>query len=438
METKKGTPPMPPKAPTPPKDIIEIEIFSEDQLNILPQIAKDSIVNLADNLPVKELRILNPLITELLKIKELTKIKYVPLPENPTKEDIAAHKENIEEFKEAKRSIVALGKKNSETKSAIKKPLDELGKHVLTIEKQVKIIANEIIETLEKEFKPYIDAEQSKKDAAAKVKSDKEKEAINNLTAENSIQMNTINKSSLITFIKYQMLENKKAEINNAIENYALDSLFLVRDSLSLKTFEQYTVGKELSLLNETELSEIKSHFEKEIISLKNNINLKIKSLELEEENKLLSVNVEAEEEEIYKIPIPIPVPIPQATSIPLPNNQMVSQPPNATLIANSDVFGMIETKTNIPFGGGANAQNMKVVLYPENHNEVSFIDLVLEQISNSKNNVEYILNRFIEDEKIIKSLSDIESIRRVTGAVQLFNKITDYVLNKIPTPNNQ
>jgi hypothetical protein len=387
----------------------EIEIFTVEQLNVLPEEARVSIINLESNLPQKELLILNPLVSELLKIKELTKIKYVPLPEEPTKEELAAHKENIEEFKAAKKSIVALTQQNSKAKSAIKGPLDLLGKQVLTIEKSVKAIADEVLASIELTFKPYLDAEAEKARIAREKKEAKEKEAINKLTEENNAQANAYKKSQLITFLKYEMLGETKLEVNNAIENYSLDKLFSVRDMLSLKTFEQYATGKELELLEAEELDEIKNAFAKEIGLFRNNINTKIEALQLEKDNEQLSYTVEQYVE------------------------KTLAPPPIVSPISNTNVFDVMTNHADTPYGAGANQNTVPVELYPSNSKGVDFLDLVIGEINNCKDNVAYIRKRFLEDETIVKSEEDTKNIERVRGSLFLLDKTILYILNQLP-----
>jgi len=410
METPKMPPP-------PPGAVKEIEIFTVEQLNILPEEARVSIINLESNLPQKELLILNPLVSELLKIQKLTKIKYVPLPEEPTKEDIAAHKENIQEFKDAKKAITALTQQNSAAKSAIKGPLDLLGKQVLTIEKSVKKIADEVLATIELTFKPFIDAEAKKAQDAKDKKEAKEKEAINKLTEQNTAQSNLLKKSTLTTFLKYEMLEETKTEVNNAIENYTLDKLFSVRDMLSLKTFDHFTKEKDLTLLDEEELTNIKVSFQKEIELFKTNINTKITALQLEKDNEKLSDTVEQQAEQLSA-----PLPPPPAPPVPV-----------GTPISNTDVFDVISNGGGQVFGAGANRTNVPIELYPSNPKEVDFLDLVIEQINTCKDNIAYIRKRFTEDSNIVKSEEDAQNIERVRGAGFLLDKTTLYILNQLP-----
>ena len=421
--------PLPPP-PAPLKKVTEIEIFSEEQLNVLPQEAKTSIIELGNNLPTKELLILNPLVAKLLKIKELTKIEYVPLPDNATKEQKEAHKASIEEFKEAKKEIAALKKQNSEAKSAIKKPLDLLGSQVLTIEKSIKAIVEEVFAEIEITFKPYLDEVAEKAAALAKAKTDKANEAINALSAQNLEQANTFKKSQLITFLKYEMLGPTKLEVSNAIENYTLDKLFSVRDMLSIKTFEQFTINQQLDLLDEEELSNIKTFFSKEIKDFISNINVKITALQLEKTNEKLSDTVENQTEQLEAIKLPQPPTPPTFNTIPLapPSPSNFGSP-----ISNTDVFEVMTKANGDAYGSGANQNTVPVKLdiYPKNHNDVDFLDLVIAQINDCKENIEYLRKRYIEDSNIVKTEDDKANIEKVRGAGFLMDKTIDYILGK-------
>lgn len=429
--------PLPPPPGPPKPEVKEIEIFTLEQLDVLPQEAKTSIIHLGNNLPSKELLVLNPLVTKLLKIKELTKIKYVPLPDDATPEQKEAHKASVEEFKEAKSQIAALKKQNGEAKSAIKKPLDLLGSQVLTIEKSINAIALEVLTSIEKTFKPYLDAAKEKKDTAAKAKEDKANLAINTLSDANLAQANTFKKSTLTTFLKYEMLTDTKTETNNAIENYALDNLFTFRDSLKLKTFEMFSAGQDLTILTPEELTSIKTFFTADIDLLVKNINVKITALQLEETNKNLTNTVENQTEQLQATKLPPPPSFgnvfgsPQAFAM----GVIPSAPPvpvsMGSPISNTDVFQVMTESNGQAYGSGANQNTVKIDIYPKNHNEVDFLDLVIPQIEDCKANVEYIRKRFMDDPNIVKTDEDKVNIEKVRGAKFLMDKTIEYILGK-------
>lgn len=385
-------------------EINEIEVFTIDQLEILPQAAKESIISLSNNLPTKELLVLNPLVTELLRIKQLENITYTPLPPNPTKEDLQIYKENIQQFKDAKKQITELKKQNASAKSAIKKPLDDLGKQVLTIEKSINLFADEIVEKLQLTFKPYIDEEAEKAAKALAAKQAKEKEAIAALEEQNQAQALLFEKSKLITFLKYEMLESTKAEVNNAVAQYSLEALFKLRGEFNFKTFEFFTKEKNLSIIPPNELEEIKDYFVTETKTLLASIDGAIKQRELQAANERLLEEVAPEEP-------------------PVQEKQMMSS---------LDAFELANSKTVVPFGQGANPNTVQREIYPSNPHEVDFLDLVIYEIKQCKERVSYIYKRYSESKREFKP-DEAENIRRVRGAIQLIDKVVLYILNQLP-----
>jgi hypothetical protein len=410
--------------PPPPTSVQEIEIFSTEQLNVLPEEARISIINLESNLPQKELMILNPLVSELLKIKELTKIEYVPLSENPTKEEIAAHKENIEEFKSAKKSITALTQQNSKAKSAIKGPLDLLGKQVLTIEKSVKSIADEVLKSIELTFKPYLDAEAEKSRIAKEKKEAAEKAAINTLSAENLAQANQFKKSQLITFLKYEMLNGAKSEMNTAIENYSLEKLIEHKEQLASKCFNDFLGEKELILLTQEEIDETVKFYNNEMNLFLQTIQIKINALQLEKQNEKLTEKVVQQTEQLEI----------KNTVLPPPLVSFIPPVPQGSIISNTDVFGLINQNEEKAFGLGAKRDTVftEEPLYPKNSNEVDFLDLVIDQLNKCKENVQYITQRFSDDTNIPKDNTALFNIQKATASLTLLDKTIAYVQNPI------
>lgn len=383
----------------------EIEVFSIEQLQVLPQDAKESIILLSNNLPTKELMVLNPLVTKLLQIKELENIVYTPLPENPTKEDTAAHKENIQDFKNAIKEITGLKKQAGDAKTAIKKPLDDLGKQVLIIEKSINSLANEISEKVKNTFKPYLDAEAEKAAAALAAKQAKEKEAIDALEKENQAQALLFQKSNLVTFLKYEMLEATKKEVQNALATYSKEALFELRGYMNFKTFEFFTKEKNISLIPPDELNPIKEHFNSEINSMVLSINSAIKQKELETVNERLIEEVAPEEPPV------------QAQK----------------MMADMDAFELANSKTDVPFGVGANPNTVIRDIYPSGQQELDFLDLVIHEINECKERITYIYKRYTESKPNFSD-QETENIRRVRGGIQLLHKVISYILNQLPT----
>ena len=63
----------------------------------------------------------------------------------------------------------------------------------------------------------------------------------------------------------------------------------------------------------------------------------------------------------------------------------------------------------------------------------MDFLDLVIGQINNCKENVAYIRKRYLEDDSIEKSEEDTKNIERVRGSLFLLEKTILYILNQLP-----
>lgn len=411
------------------KEVTEIEIFTEDQLMVLPNDAKESIIALEANLPQKELLVLTPLVIKLLKIKEYAKIKYIHLPPDPTKEQLQIQKDNVLLFENAKKDIAALKKQNGEAKSAIKGPIDLLGKQVLTIEKSINSIIVETLEALEKTFKPYLDAKAEKAKIALDKKNAAATEAINALSAENLAQSNMFKKSTLTTFLKYEMLAAIKLKVQNAIENYGLEALRLLYNELLLKTFEDFAGDKDLSILEaETEFKPIYDSFRSEINSMLDNIKLRSQLLETLKSNEKLSDKIEQQTEQL------------EIRNTILPPPQPVSLPvvPQGTPISNTDVYGAINNA--VVYGSGANNQTVPVYVPKQSVNihTDNFVDLIIAEISGCRDNISYIRKTYEEDTFAAKTVLDFQRIEKALQAVTLLDKVIAYVLStktNVPGP---
>lgn len=399
-------------------EIKEIEIFSQEQLEFLPQDTKDAVINLSSNLPQKELLVLNPLVSSLIQIQDLLKIEFIPLPEEASKEEKEKHKESIESFKSAKKIISAFKQSSAKAKKEIKGPLDALGKNVLVVEKSVNTIAEDILQKIELKFKPYIDAEAEKLRLAAEKKSEKEREAIRQLSEQNEEQSKLVRKGQVTTFLKYEMLENVKEEVKNGIENYSIEKLYKLRDEISLRTFDFDAKGVDTTLLEKDELSVIVVAYIGQLEDMTTNINNRIIAMEALKDNEKLIDRIETIEETV------VPVPIPQ-------NNT-----PFMRAVSTGE---MLQAETpNLELGN----PNIKEVTFSDNPYYVRFsLDPTLSLVENVSRAIAGCRDAIIMLNIEFKStrpetIDNIEEYRRCTGAIKLMDKTILYIKNELPTNN--
>lgn len=384
----------------------EIIIFTDDQLEVLPQETKEVIIGLTHNLPANELKVLNPLIVELLKIKELTKIQYVPLPDDPTAEQKEAHAKSVEKFKAAKKALIEFGKKNADAKTKIKGPLDLLGKEVLKVERSLTTIKDEVLTAIETTFKDFIEAEKEKAAAALEKRNAKAAAAVAALSEENVEKDNIIKKGALMTFLKYEILEGTKADVALAIEKFSLDEVFKLRDGLAMRTFENLAFGKELTLLDEEELASVKKNFENEIAGFTLNLNNRITALQALKDNEKLVDQIEDKNVTF----------------------EVVSSPASESF----DITKSISEGTfTAPFNPNYN-QMAHMEKSTEYIHQMPFVDAVIESINVSMLTIKTLVARF-QEEHPNPTDDEKEEHRRVTGGLKMLNTTQLYILNQLP-----
>lgn len=252
-----------------------IEIFTEEQLNVLPQEAKDVIVYLSENLGSNQIMVLNPLIRELLELEELRKLEY-------KEGDKASEKA----YEDAMRKIGAFNTKAADAKKAMKGPIDQMGKKIVSLEKDLKSIGEEVKTDIQKTFAKYIDAKAQKKAATAE-KKDAEKNAVVEQLSEAQNQTAIVSKrSETSTKLKYGILEPLKNEILSAMDTHTLVALQALKARLlGYEDFDKVVVtngvdlnekiGEEL-IIGEDILPEIKAVYKREYDALLKQVNTKI------------------------------------------------------------------------------------------------------------------------------------------------------------------
>jgi hypothetical protein len=262
-------------------EVIHIaEIITEEQLEILEVSTKETIVSLKEELPLKQLAVLNPMLVELMKVKAFEEIKY-----NPEKE-----KESALEYEEANKQITAFIKLAGEAKSAIKKPLDAIGKNVLKVEKDVIAIASEVRNTIQTEFVIYL----TEKARVAKEKADKiiakEAAAIKLLEDSQREMKDMALKSEIANKIKYEVLEKTSDIVDNAIDAYSLEALNTLSQEIEgysdfqgmLNARNISFISGETELFNQEEQDMLSSFYLRKVASLKKVVDTKIQLKSLE------------------------------------------------------------------------------------------------------------------------------------------------------------
>ena len=240
------------------EEVKEIEILTEEQIAALPDSVKENVVFLTDNLPNKELIQLNPLVSELLSLKDRgNKLRLEKT------EDGEFKKESIEEYKGVKADQRSFNSQLKKTAKAIKDPINKIRAGVIEIEKTFKAESDQIKEDFEEKFKEYEDIRAEK----ARIAQEKKDAAMN-------AEIEKANKE-----VEEQRLKHRKMEIYNdirngkinaeitdktadAVDDYSEEALLNFQTKLSQKSWEDI-IPEDINELNDEVVEELKATFEK-------------------------------------------------------------------------------------------------------------------------------------------------------------------------------
>lgn len=266
-------------------EISEIEVLSEDQIQRLPANAKEDIIFLSKNMNANNLVTLNPLVTTILDIRSRI-LESKTIVEN---EDGNFSKEEIDEYKAIKSDLRSfngdLGRASKKMKAEHKKVIDG----VTSVSKTFKAISDELKNKIEEIQKPFelrksekkAEADK-KKNAALNAEIQKNKDAAELLAIQNK-------KTALYNDIKYTETSEKiTSHVAVSLTSLNKSSLESLKLNISNKTWETITAGKEINLLAEDLIEELKTNFEQ---SKKNAVALiedKLSSIKVQEENAIL------------------------------------------------------------------------------------------------------------------------------------------------------
>lgn len=270
---------------------VTVDVFTEEQLQTLPAETRNDIVFLEQKLPPAQIKALAPLINKMLKIKEYEQLEY--------KE---GDKDQIDTYKMYKKDIAGFKKLIDKVKKEIKGPLDDMGKKVIAIEKFSKSFADEVLNNMAINWKPWEDAERKRLDALAEQRNKKQTEVINKLTEEQQLQANDIKKKNALNHIKYVAAQPYEQEVHNQIENYSLDGLRTLQaklqNALATEVFVAFKnevrgLINEL-IMSETEYQEAASTYQQKIQFLLKTVEDRMEFLRVQQENKTLQTREEA------------------------------------------------------------------------------------------------------------------------------------------------
>lgn len=288
------------------EELKELEVLTPEQIEVLPEEVKENVVYLTDNMNTKDLMVLNPIVKELLAIKD----DVDNLEMKPIGEDGKYDKENIQTFVDAKKRIRSFRSNLKSSATTLKEPYLAIQKSVIAIEKSIKAEADEAYEKAEKTFAEYVKYEedlkaerQSKKDAALQAKVDEANSAAEEANAK-------MEKTNIYNKIKFDLINAKVVEATqDALLNGNKQRLEFLKSEFEAHDYHSAISGIDDSILDEEVRLELQAYYDKSVKNSIGLINDKLKSIQTEIDNKILSSGNKTEEvKEVPLVPVP-PVP---------------------------------------------------------------------------------------------------------------------------------
>lgn len=239
-----------------------IEVINQDEFMKLDTKLQEKIIAITKELNLSSVALFNPLVKAIIDIDAFKVIKYV---ENKP--------ETIQAYKDAKAFIKKFRASVKRTKSSIKKPMLDTGRELDSIEKIFITDATLVLEHLDKEFKPFLDAEQEKKDKAQAKRDKKKDDAIKELSQESVDNKLVIERMNVFNRINKQI----GLYVSSATEQAKSYSKEALQEEFAILTNTKFEIplADEVFLLSD-QSEELKVAFHSAIKSAKLILNMKI------------------------------------------------------------------------------------------------------------------------------------------------------------------
>jgi hypothetical protein len=266
------------------KEVKEIEILTPEQIERLPDTVHDNVVFLTENVRPQELVKLNPLVSELLNMRDhLSKLEVVK------DKDGKITKDSIDDYKELLKTQRSFNGTLTKTAKVLQKPYQDINKGFIEIKKTFKEESDKVKEAAEEIFAEYEEEkarkaaeQQAKKDAALNAQIEEANREAEELKNKTKIS-NTYNEIKF-TQIAYEITEKTQDAILESNE----ESLNRFKAGIAQKTFEKATMHLDVSILDADVLSELKMNFAKAKRNAILSIDQKLESYALQREKAIL------------------------------------------------------------------------------------------------------------------------------------------------------
>ena len=362
------------------KKIIKYEISPLVPDNIITELKQ-----ILETSSSKDLIHLNPVIVALAELQNLKNLKY-------DKED----SKSIEDFKLAKKTIIAFGKGITDAKKILKEPHLSYNKKIDSIYNLFDTEKDTVKNCLEENFKEYIQEEEEKKKKAEEKKKKEELEKIAELSKQNEELIAQAAKSEKNkTYLQYESSIAKiLTDTTVNILNLNREALSKLLDKFSNISFEKVLKEEHKSIFDETQISKLSQNFSTNIETAKKLILDKIKSIDDSENLKDVQAQNKVLEAQTPKI-----------MDSPENNPSLSSEPPKVESENNIIAAdGVIASNDVITTDGFTDAQLFEILILDLRalHAKVNSVTEKIKSYNFSNNNISQLRN-IITDQSLPK-----------------------------------
>lgn len=286
--------------------VTEVQLLTEEQINLLPAEIKKNVIFLTKKLDSKALVKLNPIVKDLLDMRELEK-DLILMPMN---KDGDFNVDNIKEYMSLKTSVGSFNSKLKSSAKELKEPYAKVQKGIIAVEKTLLAEAAKIKESIVERFSLY-EADKIKKAKEAKEKRDKKLlDKIKKEEEEKEEAQATLKKSTVYNTVKYEIVNKKFTEdVSEAVLNDNALSLKMKLRVLESSTYDKVILDNDVTVLDIEVQAELQEYYisskAKGIASIKARleaISLENKNLVLETKNETIK-EVHNETREFNHVP---------------------------------------------------------------------------------------------------------------------------------------
>lgn len=265
------------------EEVQEITVLTDEQIALLPDETKESVIFLTEHVNPTDLAKLNPMAEELLEIREIgSKLKLMPAV------DGKFDKKNIQEFTNIKTKIRSFRAGVKSTAKELKEEPAKITKAIIAIEKEFINEATIVYDAAETEFNDFI-VEEERIKAEKQAKKDAELLAsVNAAKAEANEANEKMQKTNIYNKIKYEIIGGLSETVSEALLDANKNKLLSIKESYTKSEYIDAIHGLDISILDENVRTELAEKFASTKSQSLRLIQEKLDAIKNEEDNAIL------------------------------------------------------------------------------------------------------------------------------------------------------